>query len=66
MNPGLSLKTPPPSPHSEGIVLVPAVLSKDPVLSIKTLPLRPQPASVLIVHAAQLYLVSPTTPTTQH
>ena len=54
MIPGLSLKTPPPSPHSEGIVLVPAVLSKDPVLSIKTLPLRPQSASVLIVHAAQL------------
>ena len=36
MIPGLYLKSPPPSPHSAGILLVAADISTDPVLSIRT------------------------------
>ena len=52
MIPGLSLKSPPPSPHSAGIVLVPAALSKAPVLSIKTPSPSPHSAGVVLVPAA--------------
>ena len=49
---GLCLKTLPPSPHSAGIVLVPAALSKAPVLSIKTPSPSPHSAGVVLVPAA--------------
>ena len=52
MIPGLSFKTPPPSPHSAGIVLVPAALSKASVLSINTPSHNPHYTGVVLVPAA--------------
>ena len=46
---GLSLKTPSLSPHSAGIVMVPAALSKAHVLSIKTPSPSFQSAGVVLV-----------------
>ena len=52
MIPGLYLKSPPPSPHSEGIVLVAAAISKAPDLSIRTPSPSPYSAGIVLMPAA--------------
>ena len=52
MIPGLYLQSPPPSPHSAGILLVAATISTEPVLSSRTPSHSPYSAGVVLMPAA--------------